>query len=540
MIFQAPYLSLLQRVISLGAALLLFGCSAPDTWYDNAERYTTPTAPNTSASLDDARSPAPTLQKKIWLPQAQEGRIALSLEQAVFHALHHNNELLVQRYSPLIAGTFEQIERGVFDPELFAELQYSEIQATETSRSTEDRFSVEANDIDALAGVRRQFPSGTNLELSLRSGRSRSNRTPVQQDVRMGLSVTQALLRGYGAAVNLVDIRQVQLDTQISLYELRGFIESLVSDVETTYWRYVLASQSILIFEQSLEVARQQLEEVENRIEVGVIPRNAAAAARAEVARREQALIEARSTRNERRLRLLRLLNVTDNGQLHSTIATTSQPQTTASPLTDLDDRLELALQMRPDLNEAQLRRRQQSLEVVRTRNGLLPKLDLFIDIGKTGYAETFNNAWSNLREDNFDLLSGIRLSSYLGNRTAKAKHFAARASRGQAQAALANLRELVKLDVLLAANEVKRTREQIEASAVTRMLEEQTLKAEQERFSVGDITSLLVAQAQRDLLVSQLAEIEAVVEYRIALVKLCLAEGSLLERRGIGLGNSL
>jgi outer membrane protein TolC len=302
----------------------------------------------------------------------------------------------------------------------------------------------------------------------------------------------------------------------------------------------VLASQSILIFEQSLEVARQQLEEVENRIEVGVIPRNAAAAARAEVARREQALIEARSTRNERRLRLLRLLNVTDNGQLHSTIATTSQPQTTASPLTDLDDRLELALQMRPDLNEAQLRRRQQSLEVVRTRNGLLPKLDLFIDIGKTGYAETFNNAWSNLREDNFDLLSGIRLSSYLGNRTAKAKHFAARASRGQAQAALANLRELVKLDVLLAANEVKRTREQIEASAVTRMLEEQTLKAEQERFSVGDITSLLVAQAQRDLLVSQLAEIEAVVEYRIALVKLCLAEGSLLERRGIGLGNSL
>lgn len=519
---------------------MIFGCSAPDTWYDTTELYGAPTGAGPAAPMDDARLPTPTVPKTISLPQAQKDHIALSLEQAVFYALHHNNELQVQRHSPLIAGTFEQIERGAFDPELFVELQYSEAQATETSRSTEDRFSVEADDIDARAGVRRQFPSGTNLELSLSTARSRSNRTPDQQDVRMGLSVTQALLRGYGAAVNLVDVRQAQLDTRISLYELRGFIESLVSDVETAYWRYVLASQSIVIFKQSLEVARQQLEEVENRIEVGVIPKNAAAAARAEVAKREQALIEARSSQNERRLRLLRLLNVTDNGQLHYAVGATSEPQTTASPLTNLDDRLKLALQMRPDLNEAQLRHRQQSLEVVRTRNGLLPKLDLFIDIGKTGYAGAFNDAWSNLREDNFDLLSGIRLSSYPGNRTAKAKHFAARASRSQAQAALANLQGLAKLDVLLAANEVKRTREQIEASAITRMFEEQTLKAEQERFYVGNITSLLVAQAQRDLLVSQLAEIEAVVEYRIALVNLYLAEGSLLERRGIGLENSL
>jgi len=44
------------------------------------------------------------------------------------------------------------------------------------------------------------------------------------------------------------------------------------------------------------------------------------------------------------------------------------------------------------------------------------------------------------------------------------------------------------------------------------------------------------VAWAQRDLLVSQLAEIEALVNYRIALVSLYLAEGALLQRRGIQL----
>jgi len=61
---------------------------------------------------------------------------------------------------------------------------------------------------------------------------------------------------------------------------------------------------------------------------------------------------------------------------------------------------------------------------------------------------------------------------------------------------------------------------------------------AEQERFAVGSSTALQVAQAQRDLLNSQIAEIEAIVNYRIALVRLYLAEGSLLERRGISVGS--
>ena len=67
-----------------------------------------------------------------------------------------------------------------------------------------------------------------------------------------------------------------------------------------------------------------------------------------------------------------------------------------------------------------------------------------------------------------------------------------------------------------------------------TRELQERTLEAEQQRFDVGSSTALLVAQAQRDLLESRIAEVEAVVNYRIALVRLHLAEGSLLERHGV------
>jgi outer membrane protein TolC len=162
--------------------------------------------------------------------------------------------------------------------------------------------------------------------------------------------------------------------------------------------------------------------------------------------------------------------------------------------------------------------------------------LDLFVVLGKTGFADTFSDSFREMKGDTYDFAAGVSLRQYLGNRTARARHEAARASRMQSAEAVENLRQLIRLDVRLAANEVERTRQQISASRVTREFEEQTVRAERERYAVGASTALLVAQAQRDLLVSQIAEVRAVVNYRIALVSLHLAEGSLLERRGVRL----
>jgi outer membrane protein TolC len=50
----------------------------------------------------------------------------------------------------------------------------------------------------------------------------------------------------------------------------------------------------------------------------------------------------------------------------------------------------------------------------------------------------------------------------------------------------------------------------------------------------VGKSTSFLVAQAQRDLLISRIAEVQALANYIKALINLYQKDGSLLERRGI------
>jgi outer membrane protein TolC len=91
-----------------------------------------------------------------------------------------------------------------------------------------------------------------------------------------------------------------------------------------------------------------------------------------------------------------------------------------------------------------------------------------------------------------------------------------------------------VRHDVLLALNELERAQKQMTASSDTRRHRAETFEAEQDRFEVGNSTALEVSRTQRDLVASQIAEIEARVAYQLAKVRLYLAEGSLLERRGL------
>ncbi len=526
----------LASIVAILLALFSTGCLRPDRLAIFQEDFQArvPKEETLPVIVEEEFRPRLTEEPSFALPA--EGPADLSVEQAILLVLQNNLDLQVRQINPVIAGTFEKIERGKYDPELFAELTYSEERANEIARSTGTQFSVEGNETAAVAGIRQEFPTGTSLEATVEQDRVRSSRTPEQQTARLGLSVTQALLRGFGPAVNLVSVRQAELDTVASLYELRGFSEALLADTEIAYWNYVLARLEIEIFERSLAVARQQRDEVELRIEVGILPEVEAAAARAEVSSQEQALINARSLLEENRLRLLRLISPGPHAQLDLRINATSKPLIEPKPITDLADRLQLAERSRPDLNEARLRLSRNRLETIVTRNGLLPRLDLFISLGKTGFADSFSESFRELDENTYDVTAGVRLSQFLGNRAAEAQDLAARAKRRQAAEAVANLQQIVQVDVRLAFNEVDRTRQQITATKATRTLREETLKAEKERFDVGASTTLLVAQAQRDLLISSIAEVRSIINYRIALVRLYLAEGSLLERRGVRL----
>jgi outer membrane protein TolC len=463
------------------------------------------------------------------------GPLKVTITEAILLSLENNRSLVVQRLNPSIQQTAEDRERAVFDPTTNAEIFGGRVKGERLARSGSDTEDFTTDTVEGVISLEQYFPTGTTVALEAGSEMDDSSLYDSSfYSTRLGMTVTQALLRGYGTDVNLAKLRQARLDTRMSEYELRGFTEFLVAEVERTYWDYALARRQIEIVEESLKVARQQLEETNQLIEVGRLAKAELAAVQAEVAAQEQALIEARANKESIRLQLLRLLNPQGPAIWQREVDLIYQPTLPDIKLEDVELHVAVAMRMRPVLNEARLEILHSDLELIKTRNGLLPLMDLFITLGKSGYADSFGESVNNLKKDSYDALAGVRFEYPIFNRDAEALQRRAVLTREQAQKVLENLAQLVEVDVRTAYIEVNRTKQQIVASTVTRRFDEEKLRTETEKLRVGKSTSFLVAQAQRDLLVSRIAEVRALANYLKALVDLYRQDGSLLERRRI------
>ena len=527
----------LANLLALGT-VCVFATSCTSPRWERSEDYIGP-----ASSLSERESARSVSRSHPFEPSAlttetvkvpPEGPLAITVTEAILLALENNRALSIQRLTPSILVTYEGQERAKFDPTLGTELSAVRERAGHESRTTGAMTDTTSSRTGASAGITEFLPTGTELSVGLTTDRDWSDLYSDQHATRLGLTVTQALLRGAGLSINLADLRQARLDTLSSQYELRGFAEHLVAQVETTYWNYALTQRQIEIFQQSLDLAEQQLSETQERINVGKLAEIELAAAQAEVALRREALINARSNLATIRLRLLRLLNPPAPDLWTRDIVLKNLPAVPDVKLDEVESHAAVALHMRPDLNQARLGVQRGDLEVVKSKNGLLPKMDLFISLGKTGYADSFGRSAGDIGGKSYDISAGIGFEFPIGNRDAESRHRRAILTRKQAEEALENLAQLVQLDVRSGYIEVNRALEQIAATAATRRFQEEKLRAETEKFRVGKSTSLLVAQTQRDLVASQISEIQAIVNYLNSLVDLFRLEGSLLERRGI------
>ncbi len=461
------------------------------------------------------------------------GPLAIGVGDAVLLALDLNPAFALERLAPARAATFVDEAAAAFDPDVTA--GFTGTRAAGTGPLSETRStSVEAS---------VALPTGTSVALEADYGRTNSGTVPGTDDARVGVSVAQPLMRGGSRAANLAVVRQAGLDAQASEFELRGAAEALVADVETAYWDHSLAAERIAIYEESLRLAEQQLRETRVRIETGKLAGTELAAARAEAALRTDALIGARGALETARIRLLQLLGGPgaraaggEAGFWSREVTLLDRPTAPEAGPDDVERHVAKALAARADLGQARLAVERGELELVRTRNGLLPRLDLFVDLGRTGYADSFSAAFKDFG-DGYDVSAGVVFEYAVGNRGARARRTRAEISRAEAELALENLARLAQVDVRTAHVAGVTARERIAATAAARALQREVLRSETEKFRVGKSTSFQVAQAQRDLVSAQLAEVEAVVGYLQALVALHRADGSLLERRSLSAG---
>jgi outer membrane protein TolC len=460
-----------------------------------------------------------------------EGTIRLNVYQALVIALNNNKALVVDKYNPPIRRTFEDQELSAFDPVLFGGLLGGRSRSISSDPSS--HFAV--SDANGQFGLTEFLPTGTHLAASVGGGFANDTNNGEADSARVGLSATQSLLRGYGLDVNLAALHQARIDTLSSEYELRGLAISVLAQTEEAYWDYVLSLRQLEIVRKSLELAEDQLDQVNKRIRAERMPETERAAAEAEVALRREDLIDANSAIAKNRLSLLRLVSPPGPGMFTREVAVEQQPILKDIPLDPVEEHVSLAQRMRPDLNQAKLLVNRNELDIVTTRNGMLPRLDLFVSLGKSGYADSFGRATGDVfTHGSYDATVGIAGDYPLGDRGPRAQFDRAVSTRDQSIKAVDNLAQLVEVDVRGSYIEVLRTREQIVATAASRKLQEVKLDSETKKWMAGRSTSLQVAQVQRDLEASQLNEVQAMVSCLKAYVELYRLDGSLLERRGI------
>ncbi len=462
--------------------------------------------------------------------------LSISATDAVLTSLENNQDLIVDRLTPQIQRTAVSVQRAAFDPDITFDGSSQHTKSQSPTTQPHKYIPGLAESLAGDLGITQYLPTGTAIAIDGSTDISQHLGEPSNElfTSRLGIGVTQHLLRGYGLDVNLASLRQAQIDVRLSQYQLRGLAESVASQVLQTYWDYAVAKQQIEIFTQSLELARRQLDETAQRIQVGSLAPTELAAAQSEVAVREEDLINARSNLAKTRLNLIRLTNPGVPGMWDREILLKDYPIVPDVVLGSVQDHVAVAMRMRPDLNQARLQIQRNALDIVQTRNGLLPKMDLFINLGRTGYADSFGGSVHGADALGYDVQFGISAEYPPINRAARANYTQSVLTRTQLNEALKNVEQLAQVDVRTAYIEVVRSRELVTATAVTLQLEKEKLRAETEKFRVGKSTSLLVAAASRDLLASQIAQVQSVVTNLKALVQLYQLEGTLLVRLGI------
>jgi outer membrane protein TolC len=458
--------------------------------------------------------------------------LRLTVKDAVWMALNRNPSIAAERIAPEIWRTFEREERAAFDPILSGEWSRQQSDAVRLLQNGAGTIQSRNESTTGLLTLGATLPTGTRLAIDGLGARTGLNDVSLAS-ARLGFSVEQPLLRGFGVRQNLVRLRQARLDTAASEYEFRGFLEAFVAQVERVCHDYALADRATVIVRESLRLAEQQREDTAHRIRIGKRARAEQVAADAEAALRRESLINAESARDAMRLRLAHLLNLPAE-EWDLDLRMDPPPEGDGEDAGPLAEHTRAARRDRPELNQARIGLQRQELELVRTRNGLLPKMDVFVSLGDTGYADSFSGAMRGETDRGDDWQAGVRMEYPIGDRRGRAQQARASLTRDQQQRALENLGQLIELDVRIAHVECGRQRAQAEATRATVRLLEEKLRAETEKFNVGKSTSLLVAQAQRDLLQGQVDAAAATAGRHKALIDLYRLDGSLLRRRGL------
>jgi outer membrane protein len=342
-----------------------------------------------------------------------DGKLKVSLQDAVELALENSMDIAVQRYYPWIAddsilkaksGSFGYGTPGAafagssaainpfslnivtFDPIISSSASVADVSVPINNPFISGTGSA------GLTGLKshstqfnnqysQTFETGTNITVNWNNTRSSSaaaNFFNPSVSSQLSFSFSQPLLNGFGLAVGTRNIRIAKNNRKIADWAFTQQAITTVTNTITAYWELAYARENVGVQEQAVAVAQKLFEDNKKQLEIGSMAPLDVTRAESELATRHQDLIVAQTLKlqDEQILKNAISKDPLAPNLINVEIITTDRPkQPAAIETASFEESVKEAFAKRPDLQEQLLNLKNSDIDVKATRNALLPSL---------------------------------------------------------------------------------------------------------------------------------------------------------------------
>src|SRR5216683_8256242 len=525
--------------------------------------------PNILAPYTQTAVPVPILTNAPRIEQmVKDGKLTISLQDAVDLALQNNLAIVIERYIPWLAeasilhtlsggaptsgpvGALGTIPALNFDPQVTSTFSLDQktipvnnpLTAGTGGSAAVGTFTI-LNTHTAIGDLQysQGFHTGTFFSATFNNARGSTSSTasffdPFVQS-NFVFVASQQLLNGFGLLANERFIRIAKVNRSIADQTLMQQVITSITAVSNAYWELVFARGSVDVAKQEIALADKTYSDNKKQVDVGTLAPLEIVQAEAQLATAQQALIVAQTTVLQDQLTLLNLIAKDPNSPVLRTVeiiptdaADVAPPEVEKIPLEDL---IKEAITKRPDVLQSGLQIKGDDINVRTTKNALLPVLTLSGEYATEGLAGNskpcvpvppattcisppviVTGLGTALNQEFYgaypEYNAQISLTIPIRNRAAQANNVIATLNERADEANYHQIVNNAAIDVHNAQITLEQARITLAAASKTRDLDQQTLDAEQKKYQVGASTLFNIVSDQNTLAAAKSAEVRA------------------------------
>ncbi|MBF0564716.1 MAG: TolC family protein [Nitrospirae bacterium] len=450
--------------------------------------------------------------------------LKLTIEETIELVKKQNLSLRVDSYKPGIAEADLLVKWGNFDP--LVSLDVNDSYMKQSSPSIIDNS--EQRVFNYNASVSGTIPTGTGYELKWNNlefiGNSPFLTLNRYHSTDLDLSLKQPVLKGFGVDVQLANVRVSKNAVDMAKLDYGSAVVAKVADAVIQYWDLSSALASLESAGLALSLAESTDKEVKAKIKAGAMARVDVYTTEAEIAEREESLIESEKKARDADNNLKAMINLENTDERLDPVSTPPEGVQAESP----EDIIKEALASRQDYQRVLVEKKSKEILAAYYKNQMLPDLSLQAEYGYGGLGTDYKAALNQLFDDGKSWKIGFMLTVPIGNRKNVGNYHRAKFELEQMDSSILQLEQTIRVSVKEALTAVLYAQKKAAAATKTRIASEKKLEAEDGKFKAGLAALNDVLKFQRDYANSVYEEKKAKNDFAKALVNLNRVKGRM------------